>query len=193
MKPFSFLVVLSSILLMISCNQDKKTSSPETKDNKDSTQVVPTESKNENIDDRSESLAKMAPLSADEMKELLPMELMGAQRNNEDVNSAIGTNIATAEYRINDSTTLELAVIDCAGPAGAGVYGSQYVSMLNLSEEDDKEYTRTIDFNGEKAFENCSKTNVQCNLTWFSGRFLVSLSGNLPASKLKEIAAALKF
>lgn len=192
MKPFSFLIVLSAILLMISCNQDKKGSSSVTTENKDTTQVETTETKNENYEDRSESLAKMAPLSAEEMKELLPMELMGAQRNNEDVNSAIGTNIATAEYRINDSIKLELAIIDCAGPAGAGVYGSQYVSMLNLSEDDDKEYTRTINFNGGKAFENCSKTNVQCNLTWFSGRFLISLTANLPASKLKEIASALK-
>ncbi len=179
---------------MASCDQDKKTSGSETTNEtklpgKDSTvNDVPVNPGNQVND-----LSNLKPLTEAEMRSLLPKQLMGSERQDENVNEAMGTMTAGAEYRIDDTTSLSLSIVDCAGPAGAGIYNLQYIGMLNFSEEDEEEYTRTIDFQGGKAFENCSKTRVNCTLTWFTNRFLVSLDGDLPAEKLKQVAATLKF
>ncbi|MBC7875351.1 MAG: hypothetical protein H7Y01_15225, partial [Ferruginibacter sp.] len=141
-----------------------------------------------------EDLAKLTPLSPDELKALLPEELMGTSRSGADVNANIGASVASADYKINDSTSLQLSIVDCAGPGGAGIYAIQYLGMFNVQEEDEEEYTKTIDINGGKAFENCRKTRKSCTLTFFSeNRFLVSLEGdNMEIDVLKDLAKGLK-
>jgi hypothetical protein len=194
MKPVNLLLVLSFSLALISCDQNKKTTKSETTNE---TKLPDKESAEEdvpvNTGNQVNDLSKLKPLTEDEMRSLLPKQIMGSERQDENVNEAMGTMTAGAEYRINDTTSLSLNIVDCAGPAGAGIYNLQYIGMLNFSEEDEEEYTRTIDFLGGKAFENCSKTRVKCTLTWFTNRFLVSLDGDLPADRLKQIAATLKF
>ena len=66
--------------------------------------------------------------------------------------------------------------------------------MLNADQEDEEEYTKTIDFNGGKAFENCRKDKNECTLTYFSsGRLLISLEGdNVGINTLKDVAMMLK-
>ncbi|MEI2739032.1 MAG: hypothetical protein V9F01_09625 [Chitinophagaceae bacterium] len=120
-----------------------------------------------------EELGKLTPLTAEELKALVPEQLMGATRSDVDVNAAMGASVASADYQVNDSTDIHLNIIDCAGPGGAGIYGMQYLGLFNIQQEDEDEYTKTIDFNGGKAFENCQKTRNDCTLTYFGGsRFL---------------------
>jgi hypothetical protein len=61
--------------------------------------------------------------------------------------------------------------------------------------EDEEEYTRTVDFEGGKALENCQKLRSECVFTFFGGnRFLVSLVGQyVNADELKKAAKSLRF
>jgi hypothetical protein len=178
------------ITLFMAC-QDKKESRSAQEKTQDTT-VVTEKDAISPVPGAAESLAKMAPLTEQEMRDLLPAQLMGAAKQNDEVDGAIGTMIATADYPLNDSTTLKLSLIDCGGPAGVGVYNMQYLGMLGVHEENDNEYTRTVNFGDGKAFESCSKKETDCSLTWFVGRYLVSLSGNIAASKLKEVAGSIR-
>jgi hypothetical protein len=105
----------------------------------------------------------------------------------------MGAGVANGRYEINDSMDVKLSVWDCAGPGGAGIYGMQYLSMIDIQQESDDEYTKTIDFNGGKAHEHCNKSSNDCTFTYFAGgRFLVTLEGDhVSADALKEAAKGL--
>ncbi len=191
-------VVLASALLFAACNNNKSKESVTvtSKDGNEQVTIDPVKMQEaaQDMQKIKEELGNLTPLSADQLKALVPEQLMGAVRTDLDVAAAMGASTASADYKINDSTDIKLSIIDCAGPGGAGIYSMQYLGMYNFQEEDEDEYTKTIDFNGGKAFENCKKKRNECTLTYFSGgRFLISLEGdNVGIDVLKDAALALK-
>jgi len=92
-----------------------------------------------------------------------------------------------------DCIISSLIIYDCAGSAGAGIYSLQFLGMMNMQQESDDEYTKTVEFNGANAFEHCDKTSNDCTFTYFAGgRYLVTLEGdNVDAEALKQAARAL--
>jgi Domain of unknown function (DUF4367) len=193
-----FAPLLVSSLFVIACNNDKPKESitVDSKDGKEHVTIDPTQLKDAAQDmlKRKEELEKLTPLTADELKALVPGELLGAATSDIDMNAAMGTTVATANYKINDSVDLKLEIVDCAGPGGAGMFSMQYLGMINLNSDDEDEYVKTIDFNGGKAFEKCKKNKNRCTIVWFSSnRFLVSLRGdNVGIDALKDLAKGLK-
>jgi len=193
-----FTPLLASSLLFIACNNNKSKDSVTitSEDGKEQITVDAGKAQNAAMDMQKvkEELGKLTPLTAEELKALVPEQLMGATRSDVDVNAAMGASVASADYQVNDSTDIHLNIIDCAGPGGAGIYGMQYLGLFNIQQEDEDEYTKTIDFNGGKAFENCQKTRNDCTLTYFGGsRFLITLEGNnVGIEALKDAAKSLK-
>ena len=190
-------LLLAMVILVTSCN-NKKPKDTVTITNKEGTEQVtmdPTQMQKaaQDMVKMKEELTKLTPLSGDELKKQLPAQLMGAPSSDVDVSAAAGATIANADYKINDSTDIKLTIIDCAGPGGVGIYSMQYLGMYNIQQDDEDEYTRTIDFNGGKAFENCKKKRAECTLTYFSGnRFMVTMEGdNVGIDALKNAANGL--
>ena len=140
-----------------------------------------------------EELSNLTPVTSEQLKALVPAQLMGAPYSDLEVSTSTGASIASAVYKINDSTTVKLSIIDCAGPGGSGIYSLQYLGMLNVQEENEDEYTRTMEFNGAKAFEHCDKTDKSCSFTYFArNRFLIALEGEgITATALKQAAKGL--
>ena len=138
---------------------------------------------------KTEELQKLSPYTLDQIKAMLPEELAGAKRSKFSANSAMGTAFAEADYRLNDSTDLELKIFDCAGQAGAGIYSMQYLGMMNFQSESDDEYTKSIDFKSGRAIEHLNKRNNRATLTYLSGdRLLVTLEGkNTGVDLLKKV------
>lgn len=196
MKRLS-LFLLAAIILVAACNNKKPKDSITitSEDGKEKVTIDPTQLQNaaEDMQKIKEELGNLTPLTADQLKALVPEQLMGAARTDLDISAAMGASVASADYKINDSTRIKLNIIDCAGPGGAGIYSMQYLGMFNMHEENEDEYTKTIDFNGGKAFENCKKNRNECTLTYFDGgRFLVTLEGDhVGAEALKQAAKGL--
>ena len=143
--------------------------------------------------DRSEELQKLTPLSLDELKASLPEEIMGAKRDNMEATKMAGlANFSKADYKMNDSTEVELTVFDCAGTAGAGYYNMAFLGM-SFEKDNENEYTKTTDFNGDKAIESCQKKSNHCEFTFFGkDRYMVTLKGdNVGMDQLKQIAGNL--
>lgn len=195
MKRF---LLLSLIFLIIAtaCNNNKKADSSGV--NGDSTTIESPEAKKmqnaaEDMEKKKDELSKLKPLTMDELKALLPETLMGSARTSFDVNSSMGAGLGSAEYSLTDSTNVSLSIYDCAGSAGAGIYSLQFLGMMNMQQESDDEYTKTVEFNGANAFEHCDKTTNDCTFTYFAGgRYLVTLEGrNVGAEALKQAARAL--
>lgn len=195
MKRFSSLL-LAFALLIAACNNNKSKDGVTitSKDGKEQVTIDPDEMPNaaQDMQKKREELGKLTPLTSDELKVLIPGQLFGVNQSDLDVSSAMGASIASAKYKINDSADVKLSVIDCAGPGGAGIYSMQYLGLYNFQEDNEKEYTKTIDFNDGKGFENCKKRRNECTFTYFSSRFLVSLEGdNVGIDALKDAAKGL--
>lgn len=184
-------------LLIIACNNNKheETITVTDKDGKEKVTIDPNGMKDAatTMLQRKEELAALTPLTQDEIKALVPERMMDAPLKDLDANAAMGATVAEANYKLNDTANLKLEIIDCAGPGGSGMFGMQYLQMINVNSDDEDEYIKTIDFNGGKAMENCKKKHNKCTLVYFSGnRFLVSLTGeNIGIDALKEAAKGL--
>lgn len=194
MKQFSLLCMAAAILLS-ACNNNKKTADA-TKEEKVvvSAETAEKQKLEAEMKKQVEELQKLAPLSLDELKNLLPEEIMTAKKENFQVTSATGAGFAHAEYNINDSTEIQVNIYDCGGPGGAGIYNMQFAGMLNIQSETSDGYLKTIDFKGGKAFEQCDKDDNKCTLTYFDGkRFLISIEGhNVHPDGLKEAAGQVR-
>ncbi len=191
-RIFSIAIICMSLL--ISCKNNKSKSPAEDK-KPDSITIVNDEKKkiNEAREKTAEELGKLNPLTEEEIKALMPATIADAPLTNYSFNSTLGTALASGEYKLNDSSILILNIYDCAGAGGAGLYNLQFANQLDYTNDNDNEYTKIIDWNGDKAIEHCMKTGKECSLTYFTGkRFLVALEGNVPANELKQIAKGLK-
>jgi hypothetical protein len=195
MRQFTFSILIVACLLT-ACNNNKKTVEATSADGKTTiaTDASITQHVTDEMKKEAETLQKLPALSLEELKALLPEHIMGAKRQNYQATSATGAGLATAEYQLNDSTEIQVSIWDCAGPGGAGIYSSRYLGMFNMISENDREYTKTIDFKGQKAIEHCNNSSSQCSITYFTGkRYMVTLEGqNMHPDGLKQAANELK-
>jgi hypothetical protein len=138
-----------------------------------------------------EELQKLKPLSLEELKALIPAEIMGAKQDDYNAVNYAGYGQASARYKINDSAKINLNVIDCAGNAGAGLYNMRM--LMNFEQDNENEYIKSTSFNDQKAIESCKKKRNECSFTYFSGnRFMVVLEGdNVNIDQLKDVAKGL--
>ena len=141
-----------------------------------------------------EELDKMTPLTKEELMKRIPQQLMGASRSEINVSDGLGTLAASTDYKINDSTTIRIEIVDCAGSGGVGFFSMQYTSMMEPEGSDSEITYKVIDFNGHKASESCMKARPgDCTFSYFSGnRFYVLLEGqHMGIDALKEAAGKL--
>jgi hypothetical protein len=161
MKRLS-LFLFASLIILAGCNNNKPKDSItiSTDEGKGEMTINPNQMQKaaEEMEKQKTELEKLTPLTLDQLKALLPETLMGVPRKSYEANATMGAGLASAKYEINDSMDVQLNIYDCAGPAGAGIYGLQYLGMMNIQQESDDEYTKSVDFNGGKAFEHCQKS-----------------------------------
>ncbi len=189
-----FAFLLSTIILFTACNNNKSKDEPaKPAERSDKEAVDRTKNGLLDLEKQQEELGKLTPLGADQLKALVPEKLMGAQRTNHEVSDAMGANVASGEYEINDSVRIVLNIYDCAGAAGAGIYNLQFAGLLNNLHDNADEYIRSIDLNGNKGFEQCDKTTNDCAISYFTGgRFMVTISADhTGADVLKQAAKEL--
>jgi len=138
-------------------------------------------------------LETKTPLTEDQLKTKLPAHLMNATLADYTYNATMGAALVSGAYKINDSTTINVSLYDCAGPGGAGLFNLQYAGQLGYENDNNTEYTKVTDFNGYKAIEHCKKDSPECSFTYFAGkRFLVTVeSDHAEISLLKQAANAL--
>jgi hypothetical protein len=186
-KPFFYmkstiLSVLAVGVFLTACNNNKpKPITITSADGKSKVSVDATSisAASDEMQKKVEELKKLTPLTPDQLKAMLPDEIMGMKRSSFNANSMMGFASAEASYR--DSATdkqVNLSIFDCAGEAGAGVYSLSYWTKMSMQSETDNGYTKTVDFNGQKAVENYDKGNDSYELTYVaSDRLLVTIKG----------------
>jgi hypothetical protein len=174
-----------SIILMLSCSNNREKGKISIKDEKgkatatfDVKSIEELVKVAEKSGDKAEELKKLTPLSTDQLKAMMPEELMGIKKTSFSADSYSGASSSTATYKSDDGKELKLIIYDCAGEAGAGIYAIRYMTMWNIEHEDDHGYQKTVDFNGQKAVENYVKSSDEYSIAFLSNdRFLVTVAG----------------
>ena len=140
-----------------------------------------------------DDLKKLKPLTIEQMKAFLPEEWEGAKQSNYNASATMGYTLAGAEYKKDDKTKMEIQLIDCAGEMGAMYYSSAFWTGMNFQQENENEYTKTIDFMGGRAIENYRKDQNHSTLTYIvNDRLMVVLQGdNMSPEQLKAAAQKL--
>lgn len=178
-------VILSlvvAILAIVACKNNKSKTMTITSDDgksKVSVDVNSAAAVSDDMQKKMEELKKLTPLTTDQLKTMLPEELMGMKRSSFNANSMMGFASAEATYKNEtDDKEIELNILDCAGEAGAGVYSLSYWTKMSMQSESDNGYTKTVDFNGGKAVETYEKGGDRYELTYVaSDRLLVTVKG----------------
>jgi len=178
-------VILSlvvAILTIVACKNNKSKTMTITSDDgksKVSVDVNSAAAVSDDMQKKMEELKKLTPLTTDQLKTMLPDELMGLKRASFNANSMMGFASAEARYKNeNDDKQIELNILDCAGEAGAGVYSLSYWTKMSMQSESDNGYTKTVDFDGNKAVETYDKGGDRYELTYVaSDRLLVTMKG----------------
>jgi hypothetical protein len=193
----SFIYVMAIGLLFSACKgKDKDSTTTVTTDNGKITLTVDptkTETVANEMEKKTEELKKLAPMTLDQIKAMLPAELLGMKRSSFNANAMMGFASADAEYKKDDTSNLKLTVMDCAGEAGSAFYALNYWTKMTMESENDQGYTKTVDFMGGKAVEDYKKYNNSYTLTFTANdRLLITLHGeNLSLDVLKDAAKAL--
>jgi hypothetical protein len=190
-RAITFLLVISTII--VACKSKDKITVKDDDGGKATVDLSEMAKNADKMKDRSEELQKLTPLSLDELKAALPEEIMGAKRDNMEATKMAGlANFSKADYRTNDSTKVELTIFDCAGTEGAGYYNMAFLGMA-FEKDNEDEYIKTSEFNGDKAIESCQKKSNHCEFTFFGKkRYMVTLKGdNVGMDQLKKIAGDL--
>ena len=194
-------VFIAVIFLITACNNkkpDNTTGNAEALENKSAQDIVKDNmdkmsGSGDDMKKRMEDLQKLPPLSLDELKKILPEELNGVKRSNYSATSMGGSGVVSGKYKMNDGSSIEIGVYDCAGPMGVGIYSAQFMAYYNFEQEDDNGYTKTTTFDGNKAVERFEKNNNEYNITYFTGnRFLINLKGeNTTMDQLKAASKSI--
>ncbi len=194
-RVFISLLVICIVIAACKGRSDKITIKDE-KGNKatiDVSSVNEAAKKMEESADEAEKLKKLTPLSIDQVKALIPNELLGMPRSSFSANSAMGVSVGKGTYKGDGDKELDIEIIDCAGEVGASWYTMRYFALWNFQQEDDNGYQKTIDFNGGKAIEKYTKSNDRYELTYFGNdRFIVQIDGEkIGIDGIKQVASNL--
>ncbi len=186
------LICTMAIGLLVGCRSKQTFTSD---DGKESVTVDVTKMQDaaEDMNKKVEELKKLPPLKIDELKAMLPEELMGMKRSNFNASSMAGYGTAEATYTKDDTTSIRLNIFDCVGDAGSAVYMMSYWTKMSMESQNDDGYTKTVDFNGGKAVEDFKKNNNSYTLTFTANdRLLVTIQGqNVPLSTVQDVAKKL--
>lgn len=186
-----------TIIFMLSCSNNREKGKISIKDEKGKTtatfdlkSIEEIAKAAEKSEDKAEELKKLTPLTSDQLKAMMPEELMGIKRTGVGASSISGASSGTASYKSEDGKELRLIIYDCAGEAGAGIYSLRYLTLWSIQFEDENGYQKTVDFNGQKAIENYVKAREEYSIAFLSNdRFLVTVEGDKTGLDMVKQAA----
>ena len=140
-----------------------------------------------------ETLKKTPILTIEQISGYLPSEYNGAKQRNYSANSLAGYSFAQADYRKSPKSELKITVYDVAGDAGVQWLKTSYYNFLNLNQESETEYRKTVDLLGTRAIEQVSKQANESSLTYLvNNRLLVVMQGrNMKPEEVRQAAETL--
>lgn len=199
------LLFAMSAILLISCSKTEKTEEEKSGGLSEAYSNAKNLNKLSNsMDDitkNTEELKKLTPLTNEELKPLLPEQILGLKRTELSVGDNAMMNMSSAEssYKNEDSSKkVNLQIMD-----GAGETGSAVVSMLMMSLNMDREkitetgFEKSKEIKGMKAMVSENKNgeipNSEIQMI-ANNRYLITLKGDgISAEELEKAAGEINY
>ncbi|QDP86459.1 hypothetical protein FNJ88_13180 [Chryseobacterium sp. SNU WT5] len=191
------LFIATTVLMVVACSKEEKIKEEKSGSLSDLVTTAKDYSKiNNSLEEVSKNVEKlkaMTPLTNEQLKSLLPEQLIGLKRTELTVGDNSMLNLSSAEAKFSDKENKEvkLEILD-----GAGETGSAMVSMLMMGLNMNKEkitetgFERSEDINGGKAIvsEDKNGENISSKIQMMiKNRYLLTLSGEgLSYEELKK-------
>lgn len=191
------LFIATTVLMVVACSKEEKIKEEKSGSLSDLVTTAKDYSKiNNSLEEVSKNVEKlkaMTPLTNEQLKSLLPEQLIGLKRTELTVGDNSMLNLSSAEAKFSDKENKEvkLEILD-----GAGETGSAMVSMLMMGVNMNKEkitetgFERSEDINGGKAIvsEDKNGENISSKIQMMiKNRYLLTLSGEgLSYEELKK-------
>ena len=140
------------------------------------------------------------PIGFRELYEFLPERIGDFRRDSREggTGGALGFRAShvEADYETGDGAEVELAIVDVGALPVIGSEGFLDRLSLEVDEESDDGWARTVEYKGFRAIEEFRRTRGERGrgeFTWFvEGRFVVALEGrDVTADELREVRDAI--
>ena len=136
---------------------------------------------------------KVETVSARTLKGMLPEKLgkMPRASFSAQKNGAMGFNVTTAEatYNGDDGATITLEISDIGAMQGIASLGMNWMNM-EIDEESDKGFRRSLEYKGHRAFQNYSTAGGRPEgdmAIFVNGRFVVKVIGrDVPFEQIEK-------
>ncbi|MGZ3844897.1 MAG: hypothetical protein ACXVLT_02395 [Flavisolibacter sp.] len=176
-------------LVFIACGGNKKSPPGDTTTQVKAMTAAPVDEREK----RTEELKKAPQLTLEQMRVLMPKELDSAKERNYLASTQFGYGLASVEYPKGKGRSLKVTLYDCAGEMGYMNYFENYWDHLNVQNQTESEFTKTIDFEGGKAVETYKKDMNLTTLTFaIRDRLVIIVEGkNLTPAEVESAAKKL--
>ena len=183
------LIMAIAVLMLVACSKEEKVKTEKSGGFSD---LVSTAKNYKNINSSMqdvtkniENLKNIPPLTNEELKAVLPEQLLGLKRRELSVGDNAMMNLSTAEAKYADDDKIKKIKVEIID--GAGETGSAMVSImmmgLNINKEKTTEtgFEKSTEINGAKSIisENKSGDEIESKIqTVLKNRYLVTLSAD---------------
>lgn len=183
------LMMAAAVLMLVACSKEEKVKEEKTGSLSDLVSTAKNYSKiNSTMQDvgkNIENLKNLTPLTNDELKTVLPEELLGLKRRELSVGDNAMMNLSTAEAKYaNDDKTkrIKVEIVDGAGETGSAMVSIMMMG-LNVNKEKTTEFgfEKSTEINGAKAIisEKKSGESIDSKIQMITkNRYLVTFTAD---------------
>ncbi len=180
-------MLATAVLMLVACSKEEKVKEEKTGGLSDLISTAKNYSTINNslqdVNKNIENLKNLIPLTNEELKAVLPEQLLGLKRKELSVGDNAMMNLSTAEakYADEDNKRIKVEIVDGAGETGSAMV-SIMVMGLNVNKEKTTEsgFEKSTEINGVKSIvsENKYGDNIKSKIqTVVKNRYLVTLEG----------------
>ncbi|QOW09670.1 hypothetical protein Q73A0000_04465 [Kaistella flava (ex Peng et al. 2021)] len=182
------LMMTTAILMLVACSKEEKVKNEKTGSLSDLVSSAKDYSKvsssMQDVTKNIENLKNIPPLTNDELKAVLPEQLLGLKRKELSVGDNAMMNLSTAEAKYSDEANkrIKVEIIDGAGETGSAMV-SIMIMGLNVNKEKTTEtgFEKSTEINGAKSIisENKSGDRITSKIeTVLKNRYLLTVSAD---------------
>ncbi|MGA9212792.1 hypothetical protein [Kaistella sp.] len=182
------LMIATSVLLLVACSKEEKVKTEKTGSLSDLVSSAKSYSKvsssMQDVTKNIENLKNIPPLTNEELKAVLPDQLLGLKRKELSVGDNAMMNLSTAEAKYTDDNNkkIKVEIIDGAGETGSAMVSIMMLGM-NVNQEKITEtgFEKSTEINGAKSIISEDKKSEKISSkiqTVLKNRYLLTLNAD---------------
>jgi len=106
----------------------------------------------QNIEKKTEKLAKLKPITKNEIKKWMPEEIGDLKRTAYNIGNQMGSSSVSLDFKGTDSKRIKIKILDGAGTGSPIIAMYSMMTKMDIDKENESGYERTETFNKQRVF-----------------------------------------